>query len=295
MITAGTYTYGSAPVNLNGTGAITGPFAAFPGAIRPTRGLAITVNNPIVLQSDSLIHVQANVGTGNTASPVGSLTLAGAISGSARLSFTAPSSDVEQGVLTLNGANTYTGGTLVNGGIVEANGASATFGTGNVTVDHAASPNSIARLRIRSGVTNAIADDATLSLSGGRTGGVADEGWIILESGVNEAVGSLKLAGVVQTAGTYGSTSSAATFQNDEFFEGPGMLTVLGPITLTITLSGPNVVVSWPTNATGFQLQAAGAVTGTWTNDNTTIVVSGSNNTVTEAAVGTTKFYRLKK
>jgi len=105
-------------------------------------------------------------------------------------------------------------------------------------------------------------------------------------------VGGLVLAGVAQAPGTYGSTLSPATFQNDEFFAGTGTVTVR-PV-LTITLNSPDVVVSWSTNSIGFQLQAVGALGDTWADDNTMVVVSGTNNTVTETA-STKKFFRLKK
>ena len=85
---------------------------------------------------------------------------------------TAPNSNIDQGFLVLTGANTYSGGTLVAGGILQVNGANATLGTGNVTVDNATSPSSIARLQILAGVSNAIADTATLSLAGGNAGRV---------------------------------------------------------------------------------------------------------------------------
>jgi autotransporter-associated beta strand protein len=203
--------FGSGPMTLNGSGATSGPYAAFPGAMRNDRNIApITISNGIVLQTDTLIHVQANAGTGSSSTPLATNTLVGNISGPGKLTFTAPNADIDQGFLVLNGSNTYSGGTLVSGGILVADGAGATFGTGDVTIDHAASPSSIARAIIRSGVLNAIADTATLSLSGGGTAGVADQGWIILETGINEVVGALKLAGVLQPPGTYGSTASAA-------------------------------------------------------------------------------------
>jgi hypothetical protein len=82
-------------------------------------------------------------------------------------------------------------------------------------------------------------------------------------------------------------------FTSDEYFAGSGMITVVRPI-LKIVSSPPNVIVSWTTNAVGFGLQAIGAVGDTWTNDPTTIVPSGTDNTVTETPVGT-KFYRLVK
>ncbi|HEX5176943.1 MAG TPA: hypothetical protein VFV83_07940, partial [Chthoniobacteraceae bacterium] len=58
LTTDQTYTFGPGPLNLNGSGALAGPFAAFPGAIRNDRNLAATITNPVVLQSDTLLHVQ---------------------------------------------------------------------------------------------------------------------------------------------------------------------------------------------------------------------------------------------
>jgi len=168
LISNGTYAFGGNTVNLNGNGATTGPFAAFPGAIRPTRAVAATISAPVNLQSDTVLHMQATNGTG--ASPTtanGNMTFTNTISGPGKLIFTGANSDIDQGFLILSAANTYTGGTLVQGGILQATGAAANFGTGNVTVDNAASPVSIARMQITSGVLDAINNNATLSLAGG--------------------------------------------------------------------------------------------------------------------------------
>ncbi len=298
LISGGAFTLGSGPLNLNGTGPTSGPYATFPGAMRNERGIApITINNAVVLQSDTLVHVEANNGTGASATPGATNIFAGPISGPGSLTLTSPGGDLDQGFLVLSGQNTYAGGTLVNGGFLVASGASATFGTGNVTVDNAAAPAAIARMRIESGVLDAISDTATLSLAGGGTPGVADQGFAELGDGVNEIVGSLVLGGVAQGPGTYGSTTSLATIQNDEYFTGTGIVTVpaqpIQPL-LTITLSAPNVILSWPTNAEGFLLQGIGAFGDTWTDDNTAVVISDTNYTVTEAAP-TNKFFRLKK
>jgi autotransporter-associated beta strand protein len=231
LISAGSYTFGANAVNLNGSGATNAPFSAFPGAMRQDTGLAVTITNAINLQSSTLLHVQATAGTGNTASPTGSLTFSGVVGGgpSALLTLTAPGSNIDQGSLILTNTNTYQGGTLVAGGILSASGAGATFGTGDVEVNDASSVSSIARLSISTGVLNAIADSANLKLAGGGAAGVPDENFAILGAGVNETVNSLFLAGVQQTAGTYGATGSGATFVNDEYFSGAGIVTVVTP------------------------------------------------------------------
>jgi autotransporter-associated beta strand protein len=74
LISGATFTFGNGPLNLNGSGPSTGPFAAFPGAIRNDTGLLVTIANQVVLQTNTLLHVQATAGTGVTASPTGSMT-----------------------------------------------------------------------------------------------------------------------------------------------------------------------------------------------------------------------------
>jgi len=134
--------------------------------------------------------------------------------------------------IVFKGANSYAGFTNVNAGILTIDGATAKLGGGNVTVDGVNTlPGTAAvasgQLKILSSVSNAIADSAVLSLTGGGTAGVADFGYLELGAGINETVNQLLLAGTGQAAGTYGSTASAATFTNDEFFAGTGILTVI--------------------------------------------------------------------
>jgi uncharacterized repeat protein (TIGR03803 family) len=61
---------------------------------------------------------------------------------------------------------------------------------------------------------------------------------------------------------------------------------------LTITPSGTNVILSWPTNVagfdyTGYTLQSAPALTGTFTN------LPAATSPATNPITGTQKFYRL--
>src|SRR4051812_9638415 len=217
------YQYGTSAnteLNLNGFGPTTGPNAPFPGAIRPDTNLVISLANKVVLQSDSMIHVQ-----GTSAA----LTVLNAVSGPGRLVVGAVPHDTNLGELILQNTDSYTGGTTVQAGTLTAQGASVNaFGTGSMQVVSAnlATPGSQAHVHIVSGATDAIRDTAYLNLAGGNSVG-ADDGYIDLDSGVNETVGGLMLGGVIQPAGTYGSTSSTATFQNDEFFAGSGVINVV--------------------------------------------------------------------
>jgi autotransporter-associated beta strand protein len=221
IATDGAYQFGPGILTLNGSGPTTGPFALFPGAIRQETDRAYSIGNAIFLQTDSLIHVQG--------AAAGSLTLTNSISGPGRLTFTAPGSDSNLGTLTLNGSNIYSGGTTVNGGTLLLSGANASLGIGEVSINSASLmfAGASAKLTIQSGVLNAIADNATLHLAGGNNIGIADDGFAELMSGINELIGALFLGGVSQPPGTYGSTASSATFKDDEYFSGTGILTVI--------------------------------------------------------------------
>jgi autotransporter-associated beta strand protein len=123
-------------------------------------------------------------------------------------------------VLVLKAANTYTGKTCVGSGILQVGDGKLTnskLGNGDVEVAAGGT------LCIKAKVVNAIADTATVTL--GNTGEVFF-GRLELESGVNETVAGLLLGDAAQPAGTYGSKDSAATHKLDNYFSGPGVLTV---------------------------------------------------------------------
>jgi fibronectin-binding autotransporter adhesin len=115
------------------------------------------------------------------------------------------------GETVLTGANSYSGGTEVEGGTLTVSGSAATLGTGDVSVTGGT-------LSIASGVANAIANSAMLSVSG--------TGIVNLGAGVNETIAALTLGGATQTSGTYGSSATSATFKLDQYFSGVGIVTV---------------------------------------------------------------------
>jgi autotransporter-associated beta strand protein len=123
--------------------------------------------------------------------------------------------------LILKGANTYTGKTFVNSGILQIGDSVVTLarlGQGDVEISGGAG------LIIKANTANAIYDLATVTLDD-----VGDQyyGVMSLEAGINEKVGGLILNGVVEPAGTYGSSSSSATHKLDNYFSGAGILTVV--------------------------------------------------------------------
>lgn len=177
------------------------------GALHQTAGTTLTIPGPIS-------------STGN-----GSLTKSG------------------PGNLVVSGAGSYTGATIIADGKLTVSGAVASLGIGNVTVQGTAIGSALA---IQGGATDAIDDVATLSLAGGGVAGVPDAGYADVEAGLNEVVAQLVLGGIPQMNGrTYGSSSSTAMVQSDEYFLGGGLITVglLGDYNADFTVNGADYVV----------------------------------------------------
>jgi hypothetical protein len=65
---------------------------------------------------------------------------------------------------------------------------------------------------------------------------------------------------------------------------------------LAINLSGRNIALSWPTNATGYQLQSSLLLgsSATWTAVTNTPVISGTNYSVTLPATNHCVFFQLQ-
>ena len=110
----------------------------------------------------------------------------------------------------------------------------AQFGTGSVCAERQCVLRSppLARIVIQAGATDAIADTAYLSLAGGNAPGVADDGYIDLDSGINETIGGLMLGNTIFGPGVYGSSPLASPTNPglanpDEYFAGLGTVTVV--------------------------------------------------------------------
>jgi autotransporter-associated beta strand protein len=214
-----------------------------------------TNSGKIVMGGDVTLTPSTLGGTGTAViQSTGSLAQAGSIDlGSATRTFTitngTPTVDVSilapitgsagltkagAGTLQISGAETYTGGTTISAGTLTLLGSTAKLGTGDVTLIASTGGS---ELQIQTGVANAIANTATLSLSspavGLREAGaealVANQSTVTLGTGINEVVKMLLLNGVTQGPGTYGSSASGATFKLNSFFSGSGMITVLVP------------------------------------------------------------------
>jgi len=127
-------------------------------------------------------------------------------------------------------------------------------------------------------------DPATVTLTGkvgGSIGSISLTNW-----GPNP---SLTLA-VVGASG-YGVNVPAGTDTASDFFAG-----VNAP-QLTLIHSGVNVILMWPTNATGFALQSTTNLvspTG-WTQVSPAPVILTTNNVVTNSITGAQQFFRLQE
>lgn len=225
----------SVVITLNGNGTINPPAGHgfwFPGAIRVGSNLVQTLSNRIDLPTDASV---ANNGASS------SLTFSNVISGAGRLTFNPlPVNPVDQGLMIVSADNTYTGGTLVQGGTLQVN-AGSDLGTGDVVVDGATVVNApqgtslaAGKLLLKTGVLDAIANTATLTLTGdtalfnGSPDG-APGGFVTLEAGVVEQVFGLVLGTTPQPPGLYNAANAPA------YIQGAGsILVVPEPTTLSL-------------------------------------------------------------
>src|SRR6266566_581339 len=94
-----------------------------------------------------------------------------------------------------------------------------------------------------------------------------------------------------------GNTLYGATFYGGSSGYGTIFSLSLPPPQLTIIPSGTNIILTWPTNATGFTLQSTTNLVSPvfWTNVSPGPVVVDWQNAVTNPISGTRQFYRLRQ
>jgi len=169
------------------------------------------------------------------------------------------------------------GAPYVDGGLTIRGNAAGSLGTGNITIEKNRSTTaSYAILQINA--ANAMADTATLSISG-TTG-------TMLTMNDNDTIASFIFNGVVQPAGTYGSTSSSATYKFS-WITGTGILTVAAPSVGYWDLNGATAGAGGFTpsgiwNAANTHWNSNSAGTGSvaaWTPGQTAIFSAGSDAT----------------
>lgn len=218
-----------------------------------------------------------------------SFTLGSSTQGGAQASFDYPISGPYQFLLqgnnqtncvaNLNASNSFNrllaSGT--EGGLTIRGNAAGSLGTGDVTIaQRTGQTASYAILEMNA--TNAMARTGTLSISG--------SGTTLLRMNANNSIARFILNGVEQAAGTYGGTSSSATFKFS-WITGPGILTVGPPPASYWDLNGTTAGAGGETpsgvwNATNTfwnsDPDGSGSVTG-WTQGNLPIFSAGSDAT----------------
>jgi autotransporter-associated beta strand protein len=128
FITNGTYAMGG-PLHLNGTG-----LAPFPGSIRPTRDVVADITTPVVIDTDTVVHMQS-LGPDGSGGP-GVISFSGVVSGPGHLDLSAPVvSNFEMGRYALVAANpSWSGGVAIHGGTLKVFDGGA-LGTGPFAVN----------------------------------------------------------------------------------------------------------------------------------------------------------------
>ena len=91
----------------------------------------------------------------------------------------------------------------------------------------------------------------------------------------------------------YGTATQGGSADNGTVFS----ISLVPVSLLTIALSQTNVLLTWPTNATGFNLQSTTnlALPAAWTNVSAGPVVVNGMNMVTNPMSGQGQFYRLSQ
>lgn len=91
--------------------------------------------------------------------------------------------------------------------------------------------------------------------------------------------------------------SSDMTTRTNQGAWGKGTIfTISSPPALTLTNTGPSVVLTWPTNASGFTLQSTTNLSlPVWTTNFSAPIVINGQNTVTTPISGTQQFFRLSQ
>jgi uncharacterized repeat protein (TIGR02543 family) len=126
--------------------------------------------------------------------------------------------------LTLSVANSYTGTTEIREGTLTVSNSSTALGSGPLAIIAPAKAN--------------------LNFTGTRT------------------IASLTLDGVAQAPGTYGSTTSTATYRSDTYFSGTGTVTVLQPTTTSLNLSTGSSPAAWGASLTFTAIVTGSSPTG---------------------------------
>jgi uncharacterized repeat protein (TIGR03803 family) len=122
-----------------------------------------------------------------------------------------------------------------------------------------------------------------------------------LYSFTNGSDGAYPIAGLILSGNTlYGTESGIGNLGGSGLVSGAVFSLSLPVLQLTIILSGPNVILTWPTNVAGFNYSGFSLQSTTnlaspvvWSPVSVTPVIINGQNTMTNPVSGTQQFYRL--
>jgi hypothetical protein len=126
--------------------------------------------------------------------------------------------------------------------------------------------------------------------------------WYKISGGGGASTGNVySVSGTIGQPDAGGAMSEPVTGTNyysvtGGFWSLISVVQTLGAPTLTVTHSGNNVIVSWPSPSTGFELQQNSnlAVTNGWATTGFTISDDGTNKSITISSPSGNLFFRLK-
>ena len=211
LMTPATFNIGSITFNAGALGFTINPNAVGTNGITLTGPITNNATNPETL-NDSIVTTAnrtVTVGTG------GSLVLGGAISGAG-----GGITKAGTGALTLGGANTYTGATLVNGGVVNLTGSIIATGQPNPFVQVGGGNGVSGVLNVLPGSTLSGSTEMWVALADGGYGAINNTGgsitsgsWFALGRGggqglYNQTAGSLTVNTNPLTIGSFGGATS---------------------------------------------------------------------------------------
>ena len=123
---------------------------------------------------------------------------------------------------------------------------------------------------------------------------VDGSGFVCLHAFTGGSDGAQPFAGLVLSSNVlYGTTMAGGSSGNGTIFS----IALPPPPSLSISPAGTNVVLTWPTNATGFLLQCATNLVSpaTWTSVASAPVILNGQNSVTNTGSAAARFFRLSQ
>jgi predicted RNA-binding protein with TRAM domain len=197
------------------------------------------------------------------------------------------------GSLTVGASNTITGTIDVNdGGTLTVNNTTilhtlGTLGTTSSTVIYSTNGNQTVAAKPYANLTISGGNTKTLAGAASVSGTLTINGTVLALGSNNLSPANLTLDGLGTRNGTWGSTSSSATYKNNSYFSGSGLVTVTNNTALTPSISGVTASQSITYGAASITLTGTVSATGpVYPANGETVSVTINGNTQTTTTTG---------